>query len=145
QHAPARRGKFIECRLDGAAVVGDAVIDRAEAGRRERDDLRHGADDGVGVAHLRLYGLRCVEVVSVILRDADVNAIVRDTLGVVPEGARLGAERFGRGGDDVPNVVHATPVVLTVVRVVRISPVWWDDTVRHDYLWVTGKRSWWAS
>src|SRR5690606_15922831 len=150
---------------DGRVIIGGTVCHRAKIQRGDTIGIApswagHGHAQllgcGAGVVrchalHFRLDGfdagrhvghgselvLRRIQAVGIVLGDTDVNAIVRDTLGVIPEGARLGAERFGRGGDDVPNVVHATPVVLTVVRVVRISPVWWDDTVRHDYLWVT--------
>src|SRR5690606_1589837 len=42
-------------------------------------------------------------------------------------------------------VIHAPDVVPGVVAVVRVTSVGRDNAVRHDYLWVTGKRSWWAS
>src|SRR5690606_11657649 len=42
-------------------------------------------------------------------------------------------------------VIHAADVGPGVVAVVRVTSVGRDNAVRHDYLWVTGKRSWWAS
>src|SRR5690606_31968098 len=54
-----------------------------------------------------------------------------------PLGA-LGARGAGQ-------VIHAPDVVPAVVAVVRVTSVGRDNAVRHDYLWVTGKRSWWAS